>query len=301
MPKRLGFIAALLVLVSVSSQGAHAQATGGPGGPMGGGGAAPPTTPVGMGGGGGGGGSGGGAADYAVVSQELYVSFFGRPPDPTMLRLSLSGETVVGSQQTTFGAMNQFMNIMTGPSNDLDVAAAELAAAELELRALGAYAAIDRKAPPMAPRFEQRWNVWAAGFGGSQTTDGNAAVGSNNTTSSIYGTAVGADYRFSPDTRAGFALAGGGTNFGANNLGSGRSDLFQAGAYVRHTSGAAYITGALAYGWQDITTNRTVTLAPGFDQLRAEFNANAYSGRVEGGYRFVAPVVGGVGITPYAA
>jgi uncharacterized protein with beta-barrel porin domain len=33
----------------------------------------------------------------------------------------------------------------------------------------------------------------------------------------------------------------------------------------------------------------------------AEFNANAYSGRVEGGYRFVAPWVGGLGITPYAA
>ena len=44
-------------------------------------------------------------------------------------------------------------------------------------------------------------------------------------------------------------------------LGSGRSDLFQAGVYARHTMGAAYIAGALAYGWQDITTNRTVTLA----------------------------------------
>ena len=55
---------------------------------------------------------------------------------------------------------------------------------------------------------------------------------------------------------------------------------------------------ALAYGWQDITTNRTVTAA-GSDQLRAQFNANAFSGRLEGGYRFVAPWVGG--ITPYAA
>jgi uncharacterized protein with beta-barrel porin domain len=43
-----------------------------------------------------------------------------------------------------------------------------------------------------------------------------------------------------------------------------------------------------------------VTVA-GTDMLRAEFNANAFSGRVEGGYRFVAPWVGGVGITPYAA
>jgi uncharacterized protein with beta-barrel porin domain len=84
------------------------------------------------------------------------------------------------------------------------------------------------------------------------------------------------------------------------NSGSGHSDLFQAGAYVRHTEGAAYISAALAYGWQDITTNRTVSAA-GLDQLRAEFDANAWSGRLEGGYRFVAPWTGGVGITPYAA
>jgi uncharacterized protein with beta-barrel porin domain len=160
------------------------------------------------------------------------------------------------------------------------------------------------KAPPAA--FEARWNVWAAGFGGSQTTDGNAAVGSSTATSRIAGTAVGADYLFSPDTIAGFALAGGGTNFViANGLGGGRSDLFQAGVYARHTFGAAYIAGALGYGWQDVTTDRTVTLA-GFDQLQARFNANAFSanafsGRLEGGYRFVTPWIGGVGITPYAA
>jgi uncharacterized protein with beta-barrel porin domain len=35
--------------------------------------------------------------------------------------------------------------------------------------------------------------------------------------------------------------------------------------------------------------------------LRAEFNANAWSGRVEGGYRLVAPWMGGIGMTPYAA
>src|ERR1700745_281606 len=115
---------------------------------------------------------------------------------------------------------------------------------------------------------------WACGYGGRQTTSGNATLGSKDTTSQIAGTAVGADYLFSPDTLAGFALAGGGTSFSVNNLGSGRSDLFQAGANLRHTSGAAYVAGALAYGWQDITTNRTVTIA-GVDQLRAEFNANA--------------------------
>jgi uncharacterized protein with beta-barrel porin domain len=66
---------------------------------------------------------------------------------------------------------------------------------------------------------------------------------------------------------------------------------------VRHTIGAAYVSGALAYGWQDVTTDRMVTVA-GVDRLRAQFNANAYSGRIEGGYRFVTPWMG---ITPYAA
>ena len=88
-------------------------------------------------------------------------------------------------------------------------------------------------------------------------------------------------------TVAGFALAGGGTSFSVANGGRGRSDLFQAGAFMRHTAGAAYVSGALAYGWQDITTDRTVTVA-GFDRLRAQFNANAFSGRIEGGYRFVS-------------
>jgi uncharacterized protein with beta-barrel porin domain len=207
--------------------------------------------------------------------------------------------------------MTQFMNVMidpfvvgrndaTGSSSGASGYANEDAQAYAAKRnPSDALAAIYTKAPPVVP-FEARWSTWAAGFGGSQTTDGNATTGSNSATSRIYGTAVGADYRLSPFTIAGFSLAGGGTSFSVAGGGSGHSDLFQAGAFVRHDVGAAYISAALAYGWQDITTNRTVTVA-GSDQLRAEFNANAFSGRVEGGYRFVAPWTGGVGITPYAA
>ena len=76
-------------------------------------------------------------------------------------------------------------------------------------------------------------------------------------------------------------IAGGGTNFSiANSLGTGRLDLFQAGAFARHTVGTAYISAALAYGWLDVTTDRTVTVA-GVDRLRAEFNANAWSDRID--------------------
>jgi uncharacterized protein with beta-barrel porin domain len=217
-----------------------------------------------------------------------------------------SGELATGSQQTTFNAMNQFMGLMTDPFIDGrgdgqgggTSTATGYASTQKPAAVSDAYAMFT-KAPP-AVSFEQRWSVWAAAYGGSQTTDGNAALGSNTATSRIAGTAVGADYRISPDTIAGFSLAGGGTSFNVVGSGYGRSDLFQAGGFIRHTVGAAYISGALAYGWQDITTDRIVTAA-GADHLRAEFNANAFSGRVEGGYRFVSPWIGGIGITPYAA
>jgi uncharacterized protein with beta-barrel porin domain len=198
----------------------------------------------------------------------------------------VSGETAVGTQQATFDAMNQFMGVL------LDPTAGALSGA----RAKDAYASMARKAP-MAEPFEARWGVWAAGYGGSQSTSGDATLGSNKTTSNVFGSAVGADYRFSPNTVVGFALAGGGTHFNVANGGSGNSDLFQAGAYLRHTEGAAFIAAALAYGWQDVTTNRTVT-AFGIDSLRANFKTNAISGRLEGGYK-VATAVGD--ITPYAA
>ncbi len=84
------------------------------------------------------------------------------------------------------------------------------------------------------------------------------------------------------------------------NGGTGRSDLVQAGAFVRHNFGATYVTAAVAYGWQDVTTDRYVTVL-GVDHLRADFNANAYSGRIELGHRYLLPWFGGLGVSPYAA
>jgi uncharacterized protein with beta-barrel porin domain len=229
----------------------------------------------------------------------------------------IAGETATGALQTTYQAMNAFITTLLDPfidgrtSNGASQGRASLYAEETD--GADAYAAkggrsgserdayaMVRKAPFLNTAFDPRWSVWAAGFGGSQTTDGNAAAGSNTMTSRIYGTAVGADYLISPRSLVGFSLAGGGTSYSVNNFGTGRSDLFQAGVFVRHTVGQVYVSGALAYGWQNVTTDRIVTAA-GLDHLQANFNANTVSGRIEGGYRVVTPWFGGVGITPYAA
>jgi len=225
-----------------------------------------------------------------------------------------SGETATGSQQATFSAMNLFLGLLTDPfidgrggSNPSSVGAQPYAeegegslayAAKKRNAARAAFAKIPTKAEAARNDvLDPRWSVWGAAYGGGANIDGNAAQGSNSTDVRAFGFAAGADYRISPSTLAGFALGGGATSFSVNGFGTGRSDLFQAGAFVRHNFGAAYVTGALAYGGQQVTTDRTVTVA-GFDKLHAQFNANAVSGRVEGGIRFATPWMG---VTPYAA
>ncbi len=183
----------------------------------------------------------------------------------------VSGELATGSQQSTFDAMNIFLGLITDPfvagrdggvsvggtaasyapeSGSYAEAAKNLSAAH------DAFAKMPTKAEAARNNlFNPGWSVWGAPFGGGASTSGNAALGSNNATAREFGFAAGADYRFSPSTLAGFALAGGGTHFSVSGFGSGRSDLFQAGVFVRHAVGAAYVTGALAYGWQDVTTD----------------------------------------------
>jgi autotransporter-associated beta strand protein len=224
----------------------------------------------------------------------------------------VSGETATGSQQGTFDAMNLFLGLITDPFIDgrggvggntgatpfADEGGASAYAANKQDNLRSAFAKFATKADVARnDLFDPRWSIWGSAYGGGSTTNGNVMLGSNSATARAFGLAAGADYKISPATLVGFALAGGGTNFAVNGFGNGRSDLFQAGIFGRHNVGSAYITAALAYGWQDVTTDRTVTIA-GVDRLRAEFNANAYSGRAEGGYRFATPWLG---ITPYAA
>ena len=63
-----------------------------------------------------------------------------------------------------------------GFANEGDVANAY---ASVPLRGTnGETFSLNTKAAPRAPTFESRWRAWGAGFGGGQTTDGNAVTGS---------------------------------------------------------------------------------------------------------------------------
>ena len=150
-----------------------------------------------------------------------------------------------------------------------------------------------------APRYvraDPRLNFWGTVYGGNSSTSGSS--GASDTTSRTYGIVAGADYRLSRDTMLGFALGGGESSFAVSDgLGSGDADMVQTGLFGKHTMGAAYVFAGLSYTYQDVTTNRALTVS-GADELEAKFDANIFGGRIEGGYRYATPFVG---ITPYAA
>jgi autotransporter-associated beta strand protein len=220
----------------------------------------------------------------------------------------LDGEAATGAERVAFQLTDQFLNLMLDPFVDGRLGGggaggggqasrfAPEQQAEFPPDVALAYAAV-LKAP--AP-FAQRWTAWGSAYGGSNAANGNPAVGSNNVTAQTYGFAGGMDYHYSPDTIFGFALAGGGTNWGlAGGLGDGRSDAFQSGVYAITRSGPAYLAAALSFTNHWMTTDRAAL----GDQLTANFDAQSYGARLETGYRYaVLPKFGTpFGVTPYAA
>jgi len=218
----------------------------------------------------------------------------------------LSGEAATGAQKVGFQLIDQFLNLMLDPFVD-----GRSGVGGADHPALGfaperetmppdiahAYATV-LKGPraPAAPAYEPRLTVWGGAYGGSNRTTGDLAViGSHDLSARTVGGAAGLDYRLTPDTVVGFALAGGGTDWSlSQGLGGGKSDAFQAGIYGATKYGPAYLAAAFAFANHWMSTDR---LAVG-DHLTANFNAQSYGGRLEGGYRFGTPYGG---ITPYAA
>jgi outer membrane autotransporter protein len=225
-----------------------------------------------------------------------FLNLFNLTPSELANALTqLSGEAGTGAQESGFQMMNSFLSLLTNPFAENRGFAPE----NPPPNRLLVYKAPVYKAPAEAAPDPRRWNVWGAAFGGEASISGDPSVGGNNLTTRAAGFATGLDYRVAPDTVVGFALAGGGTSWGlAAGLGGGRSDVFQAGLYSLQQYGAAYLSGAIAYGSYWASTSRTVTIA-GTDTLSASYNAQNVGGRLEGGYRvtFWAPF----SVIPYAA
>jgi uncharacterized protein with beta-barrel porin domain len=217
----------------------------------------------------------------------------------------LSGEVAADAERGAFEMMTEFLNVMLDPfvygrfGGTADVAGGPAIGFAPDTPTILppdvalAYASI-LKAQPPAP-FQQRWTAWGSAYGGANSINRDTAAGSSNLAAQTFGIAAGMDYHYSPDTIFGFALGGGGIDWSLATGGTGRSDTFQAGVYGISRSGPAYLAAALAFNNNWMTTNRGAL----GDVLTANFTAQGYGARFEGGYRYAPLPL--LGVTPYAA
>lgn len=246
---------------------------------------------------------------------DAFLALSGLPPAQQLLALQqLNGELTTGVAQSGIQAMNSFLsmvlspypgNVMSGERSGFGPAREGpplITKAPYPVKVTAAMAAFN--AAHRTGWDPDRWDIWGAAYGGQTNIGGDRSAGLHDLSLRTYGFAAGLDYRVWPSTVVGFALGGGSNNFAlSDGMGGGRADMLQAAIYSSTRIHAAYVSAALAYSWQDVTTDQYLSVI-NLDRLTANFKTNSVGGRIEGGYRFGIPgfyETPSFGITPYAA
>lgn len=227
--------------------------------------------------------------DYFLAKGGIPAAYaFTRPGELTLA----SAENGTAAQQAGLLAADQFLSAIgdsrlrgTAAADDTDGEASPSAYAE------DGKAGADR----IAHRFEAAFatgasaqaraastrSAWGSVTGGGEWLAGNAAVGSQDSSTALAGIASGIDWQ-AEGTRAGLALAAAWSNASlANGLGSASDGAFSIGARASHDFGGFYLSGAAAYGLHVMSTSRAV----GAETYRANFTGQSFSGRAEAGAR----------------
>jgi uncharacterized protein with beta-barrel porin domain len=215
----------------------------------------------------------------------------------------LSGEGTSATQNAAFSAGDMFMATL----NDqlwLWRSGDRAGIADAGAAALG-YAAGTRihpafKAIPLAaPAFLPSWHGWAAGFGGAQSFNGDAVVGSANASNNSAGGALGVDYAANPDLLLGFGVGGSASNFSVpDRATTGTVDGGHIGAYSMQRWGAAYATALVSYSRFDNSTSRSIAGVGPTELARGSFASDRFGARFEIGRSWT---YGQFAVTPFAA
>jgi uncharacterized protein with beta-barrel porin domain len=202
----------------------------------------------------------------------------------------MAGEPATGAQSTAFSTASTFLGIMLDPMAGARGATASAPGSSL-------IEMVDTGMTPAA-RVAAGWSVWTKAFGQTGRSASDAGTGAVATNTTVFGVAAGADRLVSPDTLVGFALAGGGTAFSLGSRGSGTGEYMQLGLYGSTRLGEAYLSAALAYGWNRFDIRRQAGIIGLQETYTSAPVAHTFGGRIEAGRRFGSRAFA---LTPYAA
>jgi len=240
-------------------------------------------------------------ADYEAAGGVLPLSFAILPATQTSEQLAqslaqLSGEVSSGVAPMGLRSMDAFLDTVTrstlAPRLQLAAPRDEgIPVGRVPDRSNDYQAKYD--ATPVAPDLTfqtamlpptQSWNIWAAGYGGRSIAEGSQAAGTHQSTMDTTGLAFGLD--FFPGSNSTFGVAFGFDQSGfvlEDGFGTGDSNGISAAIYASRYFENSYIESVLAYGRNDVTTDRTVTIA-GTDRFAADVTTTNIAAEIEAGF-----------------
>jgi outer membrane autotransporter protein len=220
----------------------------------------------------------------------------------------LSGEGITAAQNAAFATGRMFDSLMmdqgafwrsgeTADSEGVTYREAPLAyAAEKKKPTPAAFKAL--KAPPLAYQ-PRNWRVWTGGFGGVQSFNGDAIVGSADARTSAAGGAMGFDYQVDPTRLVGVAVGGSESHFSVpDRATSGNLLGGHVGAYGVATWGALYAAGILSYSRFDNDVRRTIAGVGPTETATGRFASDLFGARLEVGRSYALQWLN---VTPFAA
>jgi outer membrane autotransporter protein len=224
----------------------------------------------------------------------------------------LGGEGVTGTEPTAFDASSLFGSVLlgqgtfwrdgTGPGvNGMtpESIARDRARQDGPGRSLkdGAdYSYKDESA--LSIYYPRTWRLWATGFGGYNSLDGNSATASPGVDSRTLGFAAGFDYQIDPTALVGIAAGYTRSTFSVDDRAtSGTLDGVHFGVYGVKNFGQVYLAGTAVYASFENDTDRLVDWI--FDErAKGDFSSELYRARIEAGWR---QQYYGTNVTPFAA
>jgi outer membrane autotransporter protein len=220
----------------------------------------------------------------------------------------LSGEGTTAAQNATFASGRMFDSLLmdqgafwrsgeTADSNGVTFREAPLAYAPEKKNKAASAAFKELKAPPVyQPR---TWRVWSGGFGGVQSFNGDASIGSADARSAAAGGAMGFDYQVDPTRLVGVAVGGSDSHFSVpDRATSGNLVGGHVGAYGVASWGALYAAGVLSYSRFDNEVTRTIAGVGPPETATGRFASDLFGARLEVGRSYALPWLN---VTPFAA
>jgi outer membrane autotransporter protein len=199
----------------------------------------------------------------------------------------LAGEGVSGAEQTAFGASSLFGSAIQAQALFWNGGQAPNAPPQEVYRPLKLGPSEGDSDVIVRGGFDgyvpRTWRLWATGFGGTSSLDGDGGTSDLNTHTG--GVAAGLDYRIDPTALVG--IAGGYTNsgFSVDQLRtSGTVNGAHAGLYGVKWFGLVYLEGDAEYAHFDNQTNRFIDWVLD-ERAWGSFSSDALSGHVESGWQ----------------